>query len=194
MKRNLLAAALALSMAVAVPIMADMKPKEAYDHMVKVLTGEWTMSPADKQIGTTGAHLHPAVKRLLGTDRTGVAYKVIGRGATLQEDLLPNTMKQMVTMYYCDDFHHCTELQATHYCAKQNHPSFIFNTKKSTPTHLVFDCDEENSDVCDSDEPHIHQIILDLSNNNNHLKSSYIAYKNGELSDHHSIYHFDRRK
>ena len=173
---------------------AEMKAKEAYDYMTKVLVGEWKMSPADKQIGTTGAHLHPAVKRLLGTDRTGVAYKVIGRGATLQEDLLPNTMKQMVTMYYCNDFHNCTELQATHYCAKQNHPAFIFNEKESNPHKLVFDCDEENSEVCDSDEAHIHHIILELSNGNNHLKSSYIAYKNGERATKHSIYHFDRKK
>ena len=194
MRRGLFAAMVAISLAAAIPVMAEMKPKEAYDHMVKVLSGEWTMSPADKQIGTTGAHLHPAVKRLLGSDRTGVAYKVIGRGATLQEDLLPNTMKQMVTMYYCDKFHACQELQATHYCAKQNHPSFVFNAKESTPTHLVFDCDEENSEVCDSDESHIHHIILDLSDDNNHLKSSYIAYKNGERASKHSIYHFDRRK
>ncbi len=186
--------ALLIGAVVGIGAQAQMQPKEAYDWMVKVLSGEWKMSPADRQIGTTGAHLHPAVKRLLGTDRVGVAYKVIGRGATLQEDLLPNTMKQMVTMYYCNDFHHCTQLEATHYCAKQNHPAFVFNTEESTKTHLVFDCDEENSDVCDSDEAHIHHIILDLSNHNNHLKSSYISYKNGERASKHSIYHFDRKK
>ena len=186
---GLAAAALAATTAT-----AEMKAAEAYKYMTEVLKGEWKMSPADKQIGTTGAHLHPAVKRLLGTDRTGVAYKVIGRGATLQEDLLPNTMKQMVTMYYCDDFHDCTELQATHYCAKQNHPAFVFNEKESTPQKLVFDCDMERSEVCDSDESHIHQIILELSNNNNHLKSSYLAWKDGEPATKHSIYHFDRKK
>ncbi len=175
-------------------LMAEMKPDEAYKYMTEVLKGEWVMSPKEKQIDTTGAHEHPAVKRLLGTDRTGVAYKVIGRGATLQEDLLPNTMKQMVTMYYCDDYVDCTELQATHYCAKQNHPSFVFNTKESTPKKLVFDCDMERSDVCDSDESHVHHIILELSDNNNHLKSSYIVWKDGELATKHSIYHFDRRK
>jgi len=172
---------------------AEMKPMEAYKYMTEVFKGEWTLSPKEKQIGTTGAHEHPVVKRLLGTNKVGVAYKVIGRGATLQEDLLPHTLKQMVTMYYCDDYNDCNELQATHYCAKQNHPSFVFNAKESTPTKLIFDCDMERSEVCDSDESHVHQIILELSNNNNHLKSSYIVWKDGELATKHSIYHFDRK-
>lgn len=191
MKKSLMSIAMAALLVSS--LSAEMKPAEAYKYMTEVLKGEWTMSPKEKQIGTTGAHEHPAVKRLLGTDKTGVAYKIIGRGATLQEDLLPHTMKQMVTMYYCDDYNDCNELQATHYCAKQNHPAFVFNTKESTPTKLVFDCDMERSEVCDSDESHVHQIILELSNNNNHLKSSYIVWKDGELATKHSIYHFDRR-
>jgi hypothetical protein len=194
MKRRIAVAALAAGMLLAGPAYAEMKAKEAYDYMTKTLSGEWTMSPASKQIGTTGAHKHPAVKRLLGTDKTGTAYKVIGRGATLMEHLLPGTMKEMVTMYYCDNYHDCQQLEATHYCAKQNHPAFIFNEKESKPGHLVFDCDEENSEVCDSDGPHIHQIILDLSENNNHLRASYLGYRDGEPDTKHSIYHFDRRK
>ncbi|WP_187646804.1 hypothetical protein [Nitrosophilus labii] len=175
------------------PLLAQMQPKEAFEYMKEVLKGDWKLSPKEKQIGTTGAHEHPAVKRLLGTDKTGVAYKVIARDSTLQEDLLPNTMKQMVTMYHCDDFNECNELLATHYCAKRNQPSFIFNTKESTKERLVFDCDMERSEVCDSDEAHVHKIILELSNNNNHLKSSYIVWKDGERASHHSIYHFDRK-
>ncbi|BDY11803.1 hypothetical protein [Hydrogenimonas cancrithermarum] len=191
MKKSLMGMAVAALLASS--LSAEMRPVEAYKYMTEVLKGEWTMSPKEKQTGTTGAHEHPAVKRLLGTDKTGVAYKIIGRGATLQEDLLPNTMKQMVTMYYCDDYVDCNELQATHYCAKQNHPAFVFNAKESTPTKLVFDCDMERSEVCDSDESHVHHIILELSNNKNHLKSSYLVWKDGELATKHSIYHFDRR-
>ncbi len=178
----------------AVMMWADMKPKEAFDYMKKVLPGVWTLSPASKQIDTTGAHNHPAVKRLLGTDKTGVEYIIIGRGSAIKEELLPNTVRWMVTMYHCDDYHNCKELRATHYCAKQNQPSFIFNTKESTKHKLVFDCDEERSEVCDSDESHVHRIILELSNDNNHLKSSYIVYKDGERAMKHSIYHFDRKK
>jgi len=177
----------------AVAAVAQMEPKAAYDHMVKVLSGEWKLSPASEQKDTTGAHEHPAVKRMLGTEKTGIEYKVIGRGSTLKEELLPGTIRHMVTMYHCDDFKECNELRATHYCAKQNQPSFVFNTKESTPTKLVFDCDEERSEVCESDESHVHHIILELSNNNRHLKASYIVYEEGEKANHHSIYHFDKK-
>ncbi len=175
-------------------LLADMSPKEAFEYMKKTLTGVWTLSPASKQTGTTGAHNHPAVKRLLGTQKTGVEYIIIGRGSAIKEELLPNTVRWMVTMYHCDDFHECKELRATHYCAKQNQPSFIFNTKESSKNKLVFDCDEERSEVCDSDESHVHQIILELSNNNKHLKSSYIVYKDSERANKHSIYHFDKKE
>ncbi len=176
-----------------VALLAQMGPKEAYEHMVKVLPGEWKLSPASQQKDTTGAHNHPAVKRLLGTDKVGMEYKVIGRGSALKEELLPGTVRHMVTMYHCDDFKECNELRATHYCAKQNQPSFVFNTKKSTKNRLVFDCDEERSEVCDSDEAHVHHIILELSKGNRHLKASYIVYKDGERANTHSIYHFDKK-
>ena len=174
-------------------LFADMSPKEAFDHMKKVLPGVWTLSPASEQKDTTGAHNHPAVKRLLGTDKTAMDYKVIGRGSSLKEELLPGTIRHMVTMYHCDDFKECNELRATHYCAKQNQPSFVLNTKESTKTKLVFDCDEERSDWCDSDDAHVHHIILELSNNYKHLKASYIVYKDGERADKHTIYHFDKK-
>jgi hypothetical protein len=179
--------------ALSIALMAQMGPKEAYDYMVKVLPGDWKLSPASEQKDTTGAHNHPAVKRLLGTDKTGIEYKVIGRGSAIKEELLPGTMRHMVTMYHCDDFKECEELRATHYCAKQNQPSFVFNTKESSKKKLVFDCDEDRSEVCDSDDAHVHHIILELSNNNKHLKASYIVFKNGERANKHSIYHFDKK-
>ncbi|BAF70319.1 hypothetical protein [Nitratiruptor sp. SB155-2] len=172
---------------------AHMSSKEAFNYMKEVLPGQWTLSPASKQIGTTGAHNHPAVKRLLGTDKTGVEYTVIGSGSAIKEELLPDTIRWMVTMYHCDHYPECNKLLATHYCAKKNQPSFVFNEEESTPKKLVFDCDEERSEVCDSDESHVHHIILELSNNNKHLKASYIVYKNGERANTHSIYHFDKR-
>ncbi|NPA83265.1 MAG: hypothetical protein GXO38_02140 [Epsilonproteobacteria bacterium] len=177
----------------ALTLFAQMTPKEAYDHMVKVLPGEWKLSPASQQKDTTGAHNHPAVKRLLGTDKTAMEYEVIGRGSSLKEELLPGTIRHMVTMYHCDDFKECNQLLATHYCAKQNQPSFIFNTKESTKTRLIFDCDEDRSEVCDSDEPHVHHIILELSDDYNHLKASYIVYEEGERASKHTIYHFDKK-
>ncbi len=171
---------------------AGMSAKDAFNELKTVFPGVWYLSPASEQKDTTGAHNHPAVKRLLGTKKTGVEYTVIGTGSAVKEELLPNTTRWMVTMYHCDHYPECNKLLATHYCAKQNQPSFIFNEAESTPDKLVFDCDEERSEVCDSDESHVHKLILELSKNKKHLKSSYIVYKNGERASHHTIYHFDK--
>ena len=171
---------------------AELQPKEAFVHMKKVLKGEWKLSPASKQKGTTGAHENPVVKRMLGKDKVGVAYTPIGAGSSFKEDLLPNTPRWMITMYHCDDVRECTDLLATHYCVKQNQPRFIFNKEESTKNKLIFDCDTDNSEVCDSDDSHVHHIILELSDGYKHLKSSYLVYKNGEMYDKHTIYHFDK--
>jgi len=91
---------------------------DLFDWMEEALKGEWMLSPADRQTGTD-SYKHKAVAPLAGTDATGIAFKLIGRETTIQEDLLPNTRKQMVTMYHCKDIA-CTTLKATHYCVKQN--------------------------------------------------------------------------
>ncbi|RLA70899.1 MAG: hypothetical protein DRG24_06265, partial [Epsilonproteobacteria bacterium] len=112
---------------------------DLFDWMEEGLKGEWVLSSAEKQIGTD-SYKHKAVRPLVGTDATGIAFKLIGRETTIQEDLLPDTMKQMVTMYHCKDIA-CTTLKATHYCVKQNQPEFIANLKASTPNRIIFDCD-----------------------------------------------------
>lgn len=66
------------------------------------LDGDWVLSSAEKQIGTD-SYKHEAVAPLVGTSATGIAFKSIGRNSTIQEDLLPNTPKQMVTMYHCKE-------------------------------------------------------------------------------------------
>jgi hypothetical protein len=193
MKKSLISM-LVTGILAAVPVFADtITPEQVYDHMKSVFVGEWSLSPADKQIDTTGAHKHKAVAPLVGTDATGIAFKVIGRGATLQEDLLPDTMKQMVTMYHCDDYIDCNQLLATHYCAKQNQPQFILNTKETTKNRIVFDCNMETK-LCKSDEDHIHKIIHELSKDGRHLKSSYLGWTDQKPNKKNSIYHFDRKK
>lgn len=170
----------------------EMTAMEAYNRMSTILIGEWSLSPEAKQIDTTGAYKHKAVYPLVGTDATAIAYKIIGKGATLQEDLLPDTAKQMVTMYHCNNFFNCTELRATHYCAKKNQPQFILNTKESTKDLFIFDCNMQ-TDLCNSDQDHVHRIIHELSDNGSHLKSSYLGWKNQTPNEKNSIYHFDRK-
>lgn len=163
---------------------------ELFGWMEDGLGGEWKLSSIENQVGTE-SYKHKAVLPLAGADTTAMAFKLIGGEVTIQEDLLPNTAKQMVTMYHCKDIA-CTNLKATHYCSKQNQPEFLANLRESTPTRIVFDCDM-STELCQSDEDHIHQILHELSNNGKHLKSSYFAWKEKKLHTTHSIYHFDRK-
>ena len=163
---------------------------ELFDWMDNALKGEWKLSPADQQINTE-SYKHKAVLPLAGTETTAMAFKLIGGEVTIQEDLLPYTAKQMVTMYHCKDIA-CTNLKATHYCSKQNQPEFIANLKESTPTKFVFDCDM-STELCRSDEDHVHTIIHELSKGGKHLKSSYYSWKDQKPLTNSSIYHFDRK-
>lgn len=163
---------------------------ELFGWMEDALVGEWKLSPAHAQSGTE-SYKHKAVLPLVGTDATGMAFKLIGGEVTIQEDLLPATSKQMVTMYHCKDIA-CTNLKATHYCSKQNQPEFLANLPESTPQRIVFDCDM-STELCNSEEDHIHRIVHELSDEGKHLKSSYFAWKDKKLHTTHSIYHFDRK-
>jgi len=170
----------------------EMEPIEAYEYMRTALGGEWKLSPAEKQIDTTDAYKHEYVLPLVGTQSTALAYKLIGYGSTLQEDLLPSTKKQMVTMYHCDDYIDCTQVLATHYCTKMNQPQFIMDLKNSTKEKLIFNCNMETK-LCNSSEDHIHKIILEFSNNGKHLKSSYLGWTDQKPNKKNSIYHFDKK-
>lgn len=163
---------------------------ELFDWMDTALRGEWKLSPAQAQIGTE-SYKNKAVLPLVGTNTTGMAFKLIGGDVTIQEDLLPNTAKQMVSMYHCKDIA-CTNLKATHYCTKQNQPEFLANLHDSTKNRIIFDCDM-STELCQSDEDHVHQIIHEISDDGEHLKSSYLAWKDKKPKSESSIYYFDRK-
>ena len=170
----------------------ELEPIDIYEYMRTALNGEWSLSPKDKQLNTTGSYKNKYVLPLVGTDITALSYKPIGFGSSLQEDLLPNTKKQMVTMYHCDDYVDCTQLSATHYCTKMNQPQFILDIKGSTKEKIIFDCNMKTA-LCQSNEDHIHQIILEFSNEGKHLKSSYLGWTDQKPNKKNSIYHFDKK-
>lgn len=174
----------------AVPTMAS-DGRDLYTLMTIQLTGEWVLSPAQKQVGTK-SYLHPGIASIFGTQKPGIVFSVIGRGTTIQEDLLPNSLKKMVTMYHCKD-KECSTLKSTHYCVKKNQPEFIANLKDSDENRMIFDCDM-STDLCNSNDDHVHQIVHELTEDGDHLKSSYFSWKNGELKKEHSIYHFDKKE
>lgn len=170
----------------------EMEPIDMYEHMRTALDGTWKLSSEEKQIDTTGAYKNKLVYPLVGTDITALAYKTIGFGSSLQEDLLPDTPKQMVTMYHCDDYVDCEQLLATHYCTKMNQPQFVLNVKKSTKENIIFDCDMKTA-LCQSNEDHIHTIMLEFSEEGKHLKSSYLGWTDQKPNKKTSIYHFDKK-
>lgn len=157
---------------------------------MEILQGEWKLSPADQQYGTE-SYKHKAVLPLVGTNMTGISFRLIGGDVTIHEELLPNTTKQMVTMYHCKEIA-CTNIKATHYCVKQNQPEFIANLLDSTKNKIIFDCDM-STELCQSDEDHVHQIIHEISDDGKHLKTSYLSWQNKKPKTDSSIYHFDRK-
>jgi hypothetical protein len=162
------------------------EPRQLYDWM-RQLEGQWTLSPVGQQEGK--ATQRPEVAAMLGTNQLAMDFKLIGRGSTVQEDLLPGTERQMVTMYHCKDAP-CSAVKATHYCAKQNQPEFLASLD-STAVKLVFECDM-STELCQSWDDHIHRITHELSEDGRHLRSVYSSYLNGEHSKD-TIFHFDRR-
>jgi len=118
-----------------------------------------------------------------------MSFKLIGKGSTVQENLLPETGKEMVTMYHCSDTE-CSQVKVTHYCVKQNQPEMLVDPA-STDNSLVYNCDMSTA-LCQSKQNHVHQITHELSNDGTHLKTIYTSYNNGRhLKD--SVYHFDRK-
>ena len=161
--------------------------RASYDWLTQ-LDGQWMLSPADQQEGK--ATQHKLVVPLVGTDAVAMNFKVIGKGSTVQESLLPDTKKEMVTMYHCGDTE-CSQVRATHYCVKQNQPRLIVDTNASNDSLMLLECDMDTA-VCQSKLNHVHRITHELSAEGKHLKTTYTSYADGKhLKD--SVYHFDRQ-
>ena len=169
-------------------VWADTPPLNHYKTLT-LLEGDWVLSPADKQEG--GATKKGPAAKLIGTDATAMSFKVIGKGSAVQENLLPGTDKEMATMYHCSDFKSCTQVEAKHYCAKQNQPELVLDTGNSNDSVIVMACDMSTA-LCNSSEGHVHMIKHELSQDNSHLKTTYTIYSNGKLEKD-STYHFDRK-
>ena len=162
------------------------EPQQVYDWL-KQLEGEWTLSPMEMQEG--GTRTHESVQSMLGGDQLAMQFKLIGRERTVQEDLLPGTRRQMVTMYHCRDAS-CSAVKATHYCAKGNQPEFLASAQSSA-RELIFECDM-STELCQSWDAHIHRITHQLSDDGNHLRAAYSTFLNGEFTTD-KVFHFDRK-
>lgn len=165
---------------------SETAPQQVFDWLSQ-LEGEWTLSPVEVQEG--GTKTHPSVASLLGRDAVAMRFSLVGRGSTVQEDLLPGTGRQMITMYHCKD-DSCSGVKATHYCAKQNQPEFLASMF-SSENELLFECDM-GTELCQSWDDHIHTIRHELSEDGSHLRAVYSTFLNGEYTRD-TIFHFDRK-
>jgi len=154
-----------------------------------LLQGDWKLAPANEQEG--GATKKGPAAKLIGTNKTAMSFKVIGKGSTVQENLLPGTGKEMATMYHCNEFKNCSKLQAKHYCAKQNQPELVFDATGSSERVISMTCDM-TSPLCNSGEGHVHKITHELSKDSNQLKTNYAIFKDGKFEKNTS-YHFVRK-
>jgi len=155
-----------------------------------LLKGDWMLSPENEQEG--GATKKGPAAKLIGTDSTAISFKVIGKGSAMQENLLPGTGKEMATMYHCNNFKNCTNVQAKHYCAKQNQPELMLDTANTTDSVIAMTCDMDTP-LCNSVEAHVHMIKHELSQGNARLRTTYTIYKDGEFSKN-AVYHFSRKE
>ncbi len=163
------------------------EPAAKQYQMLTKLQGQWKLAPASMQEGK--ATKNKNVAPLVGTDKVAMDFKVIGKGSTVQENLLPGTAKEMATMYHCDNAKNCNQVKATHYCAKRNQPQLVAKEESSGNT-ITMSCDM-NSELCKSREGHVHSIKHELSKDNMRLKTTYTIFKDGKFEKD-SIYHFSR--
>jgi len=153
------------------------------------LKGDWILAPTNMQEG--GATKKGPAAKLINTNKTAISFKVIGKGSTVQENLLPGTGKEMATMYHCNNFKNCSTVQAKHYCAKQNQPELTLDRQTSDKNTISLNCNKDNS-VCNSDAGHVHKIKHELSQGKSHLKTTYTIFAKGKFKKN-SIYHFVRK-
>lgn len=142
-------------------------PAEVYK-WIGNLEGEWKLSTTVPSQGSC-AFEDPSEVDI------GISFKSIAHDSTIQEDLLPNTERRMVTMYHCMDIA-CSNIAGQHYCVKRNQPRYKANLQESTPNKIVMECDM-STELCNSNENHVSKVIHELSPDGKRLKSSYLSKK-----------------
>ncbi len=140
-------------------------PAEVYK-WIGALEGSWKLSKTVPQQGS--CHFDDPEEVDIG-----IAFKYIARDTTIQEELLPDTEKKMVTMYHCKDIA-CSNIKGSHYCVKMNQPQYLANLQESTPNKIIMECDM-STELCNSNENYVFKIIHEVSADGKHLKSSYLS-------------------
>ena len=120
--------------------------KMTSDEMFDTLTsfqGEWEFIQGEQRGSCThGAQADAAID-----------FKMIGKDTAVQEDLMPGSAYQMVTMYHIEDLN-VKDVIGTHYCVKKNQPAYRADLTNSTSSTLIFKCDDKRTRLCKEREPY----------------------------------------
>ncbi len=146
---------------------AEMSSDNLFDTL-KTFEGEWDFIEGEQRGSCTKGDEADAA----------IVFKLVGLGTAVQEDLMPGSAYQMVTMYHQEDMNE-KDVIGTHYCVKKNQPAYRADLKKSTPQMLVFECDETRSKLCKSREPYrgsyVDSIVYEVADEGSALTVHYLG-------------------
>lgn len=114
-----------------------------------------------------------------------IEFKMIGKNTAVQEDLMPGSAYQMVTMYHIEDLNE-KDVIGTHYCVKKNQPAYRADLENSTPKKIIFKCDESRSKLCKAKEAYrgsyVDSIVYEILDDGDTLTVHYKG-KGQKLND-----------
>ena len=163
-----------ISLVLAVSANAQMSSNEVFETL-KSFNGEWDFIEGEQRGSCTkGAEAIAAIE-----------FKMIGKNTAVQEDLMPGSDYQMVTMYHIEDLN-TKDVIGTHYCVKKNQPAYRADLEKSTPEKMIFKCDKSRSKLCESKEPYggsyVDSITYEILDDGDALTIHYMG-RGQELND-----------
>lgn len=146
---------------------AAMSAKEMFESL-QMFEGEWEFVEGEQRGSCTR-----------GDDAlVPIEFKMIGKKTAIQENLMPGSAYQMVTMYHLEDLND-KDLIGTHYCVKKNQPAFRADLKNSTYEKMVFKCDKTRSKLCTADEPYggsyVDSVIYEVKDDGDSLTIHYMG-------------------
>jgi hypothetical protein len=131
---------------------------------LKKLAGEWVAADADGK----------------PTSQVVSAFKVTAAGSAVQETIFPGTGHEMVTLYHLDG----PDLVLTHYCALGNQPHLKADPK--APADQLRFLFAGGSNMNADKDMHMHEGSITFIDDD-HILSSWQAYKDGKPADGHKM-------
>ncbi len=166
MLKKLLLSAVTIMMFTAT-LHAEMSSKDIFETL-QLFEGEWEFIAGEQRGSCTQGK----------TADAAIEFKLIGKSTAVQENLMPGSAYQMVTMYHLEDLND-KELIGTHYCVKRNQPAYRADLVNSTTDKLIFKCDKTRSKLCESKEPYpgsyVDSIVYELFDDGDTMTVHYMG-------------------